>query len=1233
MGRPERKLDPDAGPLQRFAFDLRQLRNAVGRPSYRELSKRARFSVTALSEAAGGEVVPSLAVVLGYVAACGGGEADWELRWHQMVAELTPAGPTVEGDGEQAPYLGLATFEASDEQRFFGRQDLVEEMCQRLAAWPLLALFAPSGAGKSSLLRAGLLPAIARDAIAGSQEWPWVLMTPGEHPVDELAVHLANLRHLAAASVREALTADPTGLRLMLRQVLADRAATARVVIVVDQFEEVFTLCRAERERAAFIDMLVAAVDEPAARVVLGVRADFYARCAAYPELVAALQDRQVLVGPMSEDDLRQVIVGPARRMGLRVESALVEVAVADTRGQPGALPLLSHALLETWRRRRGPTLTLADYGAAGGVQGAIAQTAERVYARFGPVQRDLARGVFLRLTAFGEGTEDTRRRATPAELLGGRDPDAVAAVLSSLTAARLVTADEDCVTVAHEALILGWPRLRAWLAEDRDFLRAHRRLTEAAAEWDQHDREDGYLYRGARLVRWQGRPLDRLNDLETAFLAASRSRDVHERTARRRRTRLALSGLGAAVVIVGVLAAMALVQGRQASAERDLASSRQLVAEAYNELQLNPARAVTLARRAFMIAPTVEAEMVLRQAVGDYGVRAVVPLGSPQALNVVFSPDGRRLAATGADGAVRVWAWNGQTVSGSPVVLRGHTGNVWYAAFSPDGRRLATGGADGTVRIWPTDGTGAPRQLRGHTGIVWAVAFSPDGSRLASVGEDTTTRIWDTSGRVAPVVLRGHRGITSGVAFTPDGRRLATASHDRTVRIWDLAAHTSLTVLRGPQDATKTLAFSLDGTRLYASSIDGAVWAWPTSGGDAEATWRGHQGTVEGLALSADGRWLATTSDDTTVRIWSATGDGEPLVLRGHNRMVWAVAFSPDGSRLASAGEDGMIRIWDPRGPGDPALLLRGHDGAAWTAAFSPDAKRVFSGGADGVVRLWTLAEPRKPRALRGHRDEILELSVSADGRRVASASRDGTVRIWDAAGTAGPVVLRGHEGPVWQAAFSPDGTRVASTGSDGTLRIWNITGTGNPLVRHAKSGSLGYAAFSPDGKHVATASKNGLIHIWEVGGFSEPLILRGHEGLVYAVAFSPDGRSLASVGVDGTVRIWPLSQKGTPLVLRGHSGFVWRLAFSPDRKWLLSTGKDGTVRVWRTDGGGPPVTYSGFGASVETVAFSRDGTQLVTAHDDGTVRVWRCDACGPIRQVLTQAEAIDNATGNRTR
>lgn len=1217
MGRPERQLDPGGGPLQRFALELRALRAAAGRPSYRELAGRAHYSVTALSEAAGGEVLPSLPVTLAYAAACGGDADEWEARWRRVAAELADDQAPPGAPADEAPYPGLSTFEPGDADRFFGRDGLVAELCTRISQSSFLAVFGPSGAGKSSLLRAGLLPALWNGALPGSESWPTTLLTPGERPVEELALHLAELKNTAVERLQRHLTDDPASIRRVLSGVLGDGAGTDRVVLVVDQFEEVFTHCRDAAERARFLDILLAAAEEPSACVVLGARADFYARCAEYPDLVTALRDRQLLIGPMDDADLRQAITGPARRAGCPVETALVEAVVTDARDQAGALPLVSHALLETWRQRRSGTLTLATYRAAGGVQGAIAQTAERVYAGFAPPEQELAREVFLRLTAFGDGTEDTRRHASRAELLGGPDGPAVAGVLATLTAARLVTVDAEHVTVAHEALIRSWPRLRSWLAEDRELLRAHRRLTEAAAEWDRGDRDEAFLYRGARLSLWDGRALGGLDHLEREFLAAGRARELRERTAVRRRVRLVLGGLVAALAAISTLAAVALVQARNAQAQRDMALSRQLTAEARNQLDLDPELGLLLARRAYAARATPDSSAVLRQAVVDSHLRAVLPVDHGRALGLAFSRDGRWLASTAGDGTVRVWTWAGHGVRGAPKVFRGHRGETWAPTFAPDGTRLATAGADGTARVWDPTGHAAPLVLADHRGPVRAVTFSPDGRRLASAGDDGTVSVRALTGGAPPTVLRGHHGPVWTVAFSPDGRRVATGGADHSVRVWDLRTGRAR-LLAGHDDIVKSVVFSPDGRTLASGSIDGTARVWPTAGGGSPVVLRGHTGTVESVAFAPSGRWLVTSGDDATARVWSATGNGDPLVLRGHTGTVWQVAFTPDGRQVASASEDGTVRLWDPAFAGDPTPL--GGRSAAWTAVFSPDGRRVISGGADRTVRVQDAGGAAAPVVLRGHTSEVLGLAVSPDGERVASASRDGTIRVWDLTGAHPPRVLRGHHGPVWVAAWSPDGRRLASAGKDGTLRIWPLDGTGAPLVRRADPVQIRYVSYGPDGRRVATAGWDGVVRIWDTTGTAPPRLLRGHDGFVWGVAMSPDNRHVASGGSDGTVRIWDLTGAEPPRVLRGHHGFVWSVTYSRDGRWVASTGADGTLRLWRDVAGGESVTFGGFGASVETADFTPDGRRIVTAHDDGSVRVWDCEVCGP----MTEVEAV---------
>lgn len=1224
MGRPERPLDPEAGVLQRFAFDLRALREAAGRPSYRELAKRAHYSVTALSEAAGGDVLPSLAVTMAYVKACGGDPELWEKRWREVAAELTAAASPDGAGLRDAPYLGLVTYEPGDAHRFFGRSELVADLCASVGSQAFLAVFGPSGSGKSSLLRAGLLPALGKGALPGSADWPTSLITPGVRPVEELAISLASHKGIAATSLYADLMADPRGVRLIVRQILADRPGDTRILIIVDQFEEVYTHCRDERERTRFIDCLLAAARETddRARVVIGVRADFYGRCAEHPGLVEALRGAGRLIGPMDEAGLREVVTGPASAAGLKVERAFVEAVIAEAGGEPGALPLVSHALLETWKRRSGSTLTLAGYRDAGGIQGAIAQTAERVYADLDPEQRELARHVFLRLTALGEGTEDTRRRVALSELLD--DGRAVQPLLARLTAARLVTVDTDTVQVAHEALIRSWPRLRGWLAEDRELLRAHRRLTEDAAEWRDHGFDETLLYRGPRLAAWQGRDRDRLNDLEREFLTAARAREERVRAASRRRTRLTLAGLVAAVVVTTILATVSLVSAGKLRTERDLATSRQLAANARAQLSLDPELSLLLAKRAWEASPTSEAEGALRQAVLDTRVRHTLRLGAVMVTGVSFSPDGRRMAATAGDGTVRVWQISGKGAPmGEPMVLRGHTRRAWTPVFSPDGGHLATASDDGTIRVWDLT-TGTAMVLRGHRQAVFTVAFSPDGERLVSAGDDGTARVWDIAGNGAGTVLREGDVRTLGVAFSPDGERLAVSDGDGVIWIWDAhALGEPAVVLRGHDNSVEALAFSPDGERVATASTDGTVRVWDADGRGDPMVLRGHDGTVENVAFSPDGHTLASVGNDGTVRLWGVGSAVDPQILRGHRGTVWGVAFSPDGRTLITGADDGTVRLWDTVGLREP-VVLRGHRGPVWAATFVSGGHQVVSTGSDGTIRVWDWSEGGEPVVMNGPKGEGYDVAVSPDGRWVAAAGSDGTIHIRSMTGAGEPVVLRGHKGIVWTVGFSPDSRRLVSAGNDGTVRIWNVDGSGEPTLLTGDGGLSRYAAFSPNGRWVAGAGMDGAIRVWDLRNGGAPRLLRGHNGVAWEPAFSPDSRRLASSGNDGTVRVWDLEGSAEPVVLRGHQGIVWAVAFSPDGRHVASSGNDNTVRVWSADGTGEPVVFRGHGASVEEIEFGPDGGTLVSGHDDGTVRVWRCAVCGPMPSVLRLADTL---------
>jgi WD40 repeat protein len=902
------------------------------------------------------------------------------------------------------PYKGLAAFQAEDAQWFFGRQRLVAELVVRLSEHPFLAVVGPSGSGKSSVLRAGLLPAVWGATLPGVSSWTTIVLTPGAHPLEELAAQLGAVCGLPAGSLLDDWQADPIRVRLTIRQALAKEPANARLLLLVDQFEELFTLCSDEAERRGFIRALAGLGGEAdcGASVVLGVRADFYARCAEHAELVAVIQDHQVVVGPMAAAELRQAIEGPVAQEGLALEAGLVETVLADLGDEPGSLPLLSHALRETWERRRGRTLTVAGYQDAGGVREAIGRTAETVYAGLDPVQQAVAKGVFLRLTALGEGTEDTRRRVRRAELVDSRD---VEVVLDRLAKARLVTLGEDSVEVAHEALIREWPRLQAWLTEDREGLRIHRRLTEAAAEWEVLGRGPGALYRGGRLVaarEWAAGHEDRLNDLEWQFLVASSDRERDELAAARRRNRR-LRVLSAVLVVLLVVA----VWQRQVAQRRgDLAVARQLAAQAA-KLDQQPL-SLLLSLESLRLAPTDEARVpLLRDLLNPQHNNLFSLTGHTSAVNgVAFSRDSKMVASASDDQTVRRWdATTGKPI-GSP--LTGHTGPVYGVAFSPDGKTIASAG-DLTVRRWDT-ATGRPmgQPLAGHTSAVNAVAFSPDGKTIASASSDQTIRLWDAA-TGAPIgsPLTGHTGRVLGVAFSPDGKTIASASSDLTVRLWDTAT--------------------------------GKPLGEPLTG---------HTSEINGVAFSPDGKTIASASRDWAVRRWETATGKQFDKLKGNTGPVYGVAFSPDGKMIASGSGDGTVRLWDPA-TGKQLGRLTGHINAVKGVAFSPDGRMVATASRDQTVRLWdaTISKPIG-QPLTGHTGSVNAVAFSPDGKMIASASDDQTVRRWNAV-TRTPIgqPLTGHNGPVWGVAFSPDGKMIASASEDQTVRRWNAV-TGKPLA-----------------------------------------------------------------------------------------------------------------------------------------------------------------------------------------
>ena len=1184
--------------------------------------------------------------------------------FQRLVSAITgvPPGPLrpAEPQDQTPPYRGLQPFGEEQAPFFFGRDADVQRLLEKLKGSRFLAVLGPSGSGKSSLVRAGLVPALRRSELTGSSTWPVRLLKPGARPLEGLALCLAQLSGSAdllgvTRQFRAHLGDDPEALHLAIRLAPHGAADGARTVLVVDQFEEVFTLCRDEAERSQFLANLVYAATAPdgACVVILTLRADFYQRCASYPELAGQVTAQQYLVSPMSAENLRQVVEEPAHRVGLDFEPGLVDAILQDVAAEPGVLPLLEHALWELWQRRRGQMLTFEGYRKTGGVAGALAKRADETYQRLGDSEQRTAQRILLRLTEPGEGTEDTRRRATAAELISRADErPRVEAVVGALVDARLLTTSgdertgEQTVEVAHEALIRGWPMLRTWIEENRAGLRVQRRLSEAALDWRQSDRDAGLLYRGARLAsatEWRrqlgkdGRPNDeQLNELEREFLDASVALEQRERREAQHRVRRTIGGLVGALAVILAVAIYAVVQSQEAVRQRDvavteanaLATAEALANDQRNAAEIAKNDAVQARNDAIIQARIALSRQLAAQALSGLNDRVdftprpgccrdrnVNPIG----LSLLLSRQAYQVADTLE---ARTSLFTALAFSpGLTTFLRGHTDVVTSVAYSPDGKILASGSQDGSVRLW-TASTGLLLGELIRQGPISSLVFSPDGAKLA-VGTDWgQVHLWDTATRARlGEPLNTPTGRVYSVAFSPDGKTLALGSDDASASLWDVDSRQPIgEPLRAGEARVYSVAFSPDGKTLAAGSdeFDKRVWLWDLSTRRVMDQLSGHTSAVRSVAFSPDGALLATGSSDRTVRIWNlSTGQELGQPLRGHTDNVTSVAFGTDGTTVASGSDDATVRLWDIRTFEQIGPPLRGHTDRVTSVAFSSDGKNLAAGSEDQTVGLWKVTGEM---SLPGATGLLAGAGFTPDGRTLVAEIQGPTVRLWDAATRQSFGKSAQAHANVRGVVFSPRGDVFATGSDDGIVRLWDVATLQLTGELRGHTQPVFTVAFSSDGKMLASGSEDKTVRLWDVDRkqpLGEPLL--GPMDWVLSVAFSSDGRMLAGGGRDERVWRWDVATHKSigqplhhaPLAFPARSP-VTSVAFSPGGKVLASGADDsggGTVQLWDVDSGHPlGDALRGHTAGVASIAFSPDGRMLASGGGDfdGTLRLW---------------------------
>ncbi|MDP9329710.1 MAG: PQQ-binding-like beta-propeller repeat protein [Actinomycetota bacterium] len=1052
------------------------------------------------------------------------------------------------------PYKGLASFEERDAAFFFGREHLVGELAARTVQVGLLGVVGASGSGKSSVVSAGLLPSLRARLLPGSDRWQHVSIRPGEHPMAELGAAIAGW-------IPDGHVDDPLGMAAEAVR------PESRLVVVVDQFEEVFTTCTDEGERGAFI----AALTGPAARrpdrivVVVCLRGDFYGHCASYPDLAEQLAANHVLVGPMTQDELRRSIVLPARRAGLRVESGLIERLIEDVAEEPGGLPLLSTTLVELWQSRADGWLRLDEYERGGGVQGSVARLAERTFENLNEQQQAIARAIFLRLVGPGEGDAITRRRAPLSEF--DLDTDEVtSAVLRRLTQDRLLTMGDSTVEVAHEALLREWPRVRGWLEEDAQGRQLRQHLTAAARRWEESDREPSELYRGARLsvaLDWTAPRGHELNELEREFL--SRSRQASELEAeRQRRTNRRLRGLltGVAVFLVLALLAggVALVQrGRaresaaKAGQQADIARSRELASSAISVLDEDPELTILLANEAKRAAPGEDLPPRLVTALHEAvrSMRTLMSRGWDRSLpfmqlDGVMSPDASLVVVTGRKETLQAW----DSATGDLVwEIKDKNRGGWFShpQFSPDGSVLAVA----FNRYWT-------KQNRVEGGRATGIyLIDPRNGELLD--------------RIPPSSKCGWVGLPSGSAFTPNGAQLILVADPPPCR-----------------DGGMRLEF----VGLNSGSVTRRVPV--TSSPQVE-----NEGPHSVLFVGVDARHGRLQISDG-VDVFGLSAASTRMIDLASRKVLWERPYvngflSPDGSIMALSAPDPTqraVELVDPA-TGETLRYLTGQKAGTADVAFSHDGRLAYTAGLDGTARVWDTATGSNLITLTGQKHGLVGLSVDDKGDRLATFGLDGTARVWDL--TTKPL------GETMALDLSPRqiGTRaidaaggvgaVMALANRDTAVVFDLA-TGEIIRRFPDHAGLG-VALAPDGR--------AIIYQHVVGRGPNPSTLDVGPIVVRDVATGATRTEFEGLCSYGLVDVDP--SKDCPVLPPNHpyAEFVLGMSVTPDGRYAVAGGQSVAASVWDLDTGSVVATLGPFGepgsaVAVSSAAISPDGSKV---------------------------------------
>jgi len=1109
---------------------------------------------------------------------------------------------------EVCPFPGLAPFTGAEAANFLGRERETEAFLNRLRVSPLLAVVGPSGAGKSSFVQAGVLPGLP-------DGWQSVTVRPGPAPLVSLIARLSALDAAELPALSGHGNYSPNALGSALRAAAARKRTT--FVVVVDQLEELFTLCddAGERERYAATLVGFARTPDDPVRVVLTLRDDFLLRAEAVAGFRARLAPSLQLLTTPAPAELKRILVEPLRRAGYEFDDPglpdeMIE-AVAET---PSALALLSFTASKLWelRDRRFHQLGHKAYRSLGGVGGALAQHAESTLQAMRPEEQRLVREVF-RHAVTAEGTRAVLSRGELDELLGAGG----AAVVEKLVAVRLLVISEtesggERVEITHEALLTAWPRLVTWRREDAEGARLRDQLRAAARQWEERGRPHGLLWRGDALAeyrQWRARVPGALTAIEEAFTAASLADAARSRRVRRILLAVTIVALAAVAAVLFVLRRHAVDNERAATrTARDMQILLRSQYESQGRRLLladDPVLALAYLHEASTLGATGHAhDYLLAEALAATDGERFIVRHDSGISRVRFSPDGARLLTTGHDNRARIW--NAQ--SGALLVELKNECAVASGEWSPDGTLVATASdPNPSLSLWDAS-TGERRHQLALPAQVQALAFSPDGSLLLALTIDEAVTVWDPKSGQRTAVLREPavetlQRLRSSAAWSPDGRQVAAGERSGKVTVWDARSGQVRASLDGHRSPVETVAFAPDSGRLVTSGADGKAFIWRLAGGPKLIATVAHPDPLVSASFSPDGGRVVTASVAGVAQVSDAASGAALLTLEGHTSGLAGAVYSPDGSQIATASDDGTAVLWDAV-TGRRLARRVGHRGAIRDVAFDSSGTLLATASADGVAIVSDTRPARRVTFLAGHTGPIWWVEFSPAGSHVLTASQDKTVAVWDVS-TGRRLMSLEHPTPVWRARYSPDGGRIATGGEDGVVRVWDAH-SGRRLAELAgHSGLVSWLAWDADGARLASAAYDGTVRVWQVASRMPPLNVGGYgeKGAIWAEFAGPG--QLVTAGGDDTVRV---VDAGTGTTIRSFQDLDGRVDVSLDstRRQVVSATYNRSARVWRLADGAPGIELLGHGGQVLRAVWSPRDRFLLTASLDGTARIW---------------------------